>query len=488
MPQPSSDPVAPSVWRGVALAAVTVQLVPTLELLSGWARPALGQPARLGDALVEGLALAALTALVWALPRGPRLAPALLGGALLGLSAERLGWPPLLAALLALPLAALPPRLGLVLACLCAVIPPQLTPRAPELGPPPPSREAPPPDLVLITLDTLRADHLGDLPGEGWRVFAQAVAAAPWTLPAMDSLMLGEPVRRHGGGLPTAGGYTRPDPRTPTLAERLSGLGMRTAAFVSNPHLRASLGFHRGFQRFDHSDDWREPHAGWALWGLVGWRAFGWPPRLWGRRDPLQVDAALGWWAEADDSSRFMWVHLMSPHEYRRDPQLADPALERAAPERLRRAYAAAAARGWAEATRLIEGLGPRARVVLVADHGESLGEEGRWGHGSALVDPQLRVPLAVRGLGEGGGASQVAVSALAEALIRGDLSALTAEVVEVGGLRRDAEAFGLRVNGGGVSPRPAPASEATRVMPLQGELLEALEAIGYVSGEDGPR
>lgn len=474
---------AASRLRGVAFAALVAQLIPAVELLSGWARPALGPPVNLGDALAEGLALGALAALITLLPWGPRLLPALLGGALLGLSAERLGWPPLLVGLLATPLAALPPRLGLVLACLCAVIPPQLTPRAPELGPPPLSKEAPPSDLVLITLDTLRADHLGDLPGEGWRVFDQAVAAAPWTLPAMDSLMLGEPVRRHGGGLPMAGGYTRPDPATPTLAERLRGLGMRTAAFVSNPHLRASLGFHRGFQRFDHSDDWREPHAGWALWGLVGWRAFGWPPRLWARRDPLQVDAALGWWAEADDSTRFMWVHLMSPHEYRRDPQLADPALERAAPERLRQAYAAAAARGWAEATRLIEGIGPRARVVLVADHGESLGEEGRWGHGSALVDPQLRVPLAVRGLGEGGGASQVAVSALAEALIRGDLSALSAEVVEVGGLRRDAEAFGLRVNGGGVQPRPAPTLGPPAVMPVQGELLESLQAIGYLPG-----
>ena len=478
-------PAAPSRLRGVAVAVAVVQLVPILELLSGWLSPALGQPARLGDALVEGLVLAALTALLTTLPAGPRLLPALLGGALLGLSAHRLGQPPIVGVLIALPLAALPPRLGLVLACLCALIPPQLSPRASELGPPPARRESPPPDLALITLDTLRADHLGALPGEGWWVFEQAISAAPWTLPAMDSLMLGEPVRRHGGGLPEGEGYTRPDPTTPTLAERLEAMGMRTAAFVSNPHLRASFGFDRGFQRFDHSDDWEEPHAAWSLWGLLGWRAWGWPPRLWARRDPLQVDAALRWWAEAGGAERFLWVHLMSPHEYRRDPSLADPALEAADPERLRRAYAEASARGLAEATRLIEGLGPTTRIVLVADHGESLGEEGRWGHGSALVDPQLHVPLAARGFGEGRSAGQVAVAGLADALARGALGSLAAEVVEVGGLRRDSLGFALRLDGGGFSPRPplAPTSESD-VMPVQGELLEALQAIGYLSAQ----
>lgn len=475
---------APSRLRGVVFAVAVVQLVPIVELLSGWLSPALGQPARLGDALVEGLVLAGLTALLYLLPAGPRLVPALLGGALLGLSADRLGLPPLVGVVIALPLAALPPRLGLLVACLCAVIPPQLTPRAPALGPPPARRESPPPDLVLITLDTLRADHLGALPGEGWWVFDQAISAAPWTLPAMDSLMLGEPVRRHGGGLPTERGYTRPSPTTPTLAERLEAMGMRTAAFISNPHLRASFGFDRGFQRFDHSDDWEEPHAAWALWGRVGWQALGWPPRLWARRDPLQVDAALQWWAEAGESERFLWVHLMSPHEYRRDSALADPALEAEDPDRLRRAYAEASARGWAEAIRLIEGLGDETRIVLVADHGESLGEEGRWGHGSALVDPQLHVPLAARGFGAGRSAGQVAVAALADALVRGDLSGLPAEVVEVGGHRRDATAFGLRVNGGGVSPRPPPAPAQPPVTPVQGELLEALQAIGYLSAQ----
>ena len=483
MSRPAPDPAARSHLRGVVFAVVLVQLVPILELLSGWVSPALGQPVSVGDALVEGLVLGALAALLTMIPAGPRALPALLGGALLGLSAERLGWPPLLGALFVLPLAALPPRLGLALACACAMIPPQLTPRAPTLPPPPARRETPPPDLALITLDTLRADHLGALPGEGWWVFEQAIAAAPWTLPAMDSLMLGEPVRRHGGGLPIEGGYTRPHPTTPPLAERLQQMGVRTAAFVSNPHLRASLGFDQGFQRFDHSDHWQEPHAVWALWGLVGWRALGWPPRLWARRDSLQVDAALRWWAESGDAERFLWVHLMSPHEYRRDPALANPALEAEDPERLRRAYAEASARGWAEATRLIEGLGPKTRVVLVADHGESLGEEGRWGHGSALVDAQLRVPLVARGFGDGRSAGQVAVAALADALVGGDLRALGAEVVEVGGLRRDPAAFALRLDGGGLHTRPPPSPlGAPEVMPVTGELLDALQAIGYLS------
>ncbi|MEY3212420.1 MAG: hypothetical protein RIT28_2901, partial [Pseudomonadota bacterium] len=59
------DPAARARLRGVVFAVVLVQLVPALELLSGWWRPALGQPVRVGDALVEGLLLGALTALLY---------------------------------------------------------------------------------------------------------------------------------------------------------------------------------------------------------------------------------------------------------------------------------------------------------------------------------------------------------------------------------------------------------------------------------------
>jgi hypothetical protein len=76
-------------------------------------------------------------------------------------------------------------------------------------------------------------------------------------------------------------------------------------------------------------------------------------------------------------------------------------------------------------------------------------------------------------------------VAALADALVRGELASLSAEVVEVGGLRRDASGFGLRIAGGSYSPRPPPALTADpAVMAVQGELLEAVQAIGYLPAQ----
>ena len=73
MPRLGSEPADRSRVHGALFAVGAVQLVPIVELLSGWWSPALGQPVRLGDALVEGLALGALTALCCLLPAGPRL-------------------------------------------------------------------------------------------------------------------------------------------------------------------------------------------------------------------------------------------------------------------------------------------------------------------------------------------------------------------------------------------------------------------------------
>ncbi|MCB9741012.1 MAG: sulfatase-like hydrolase/transferase [Alphaproteobacteria bacterium] len=475
--------------RAVGVLLGLVILV-ALEEGAALLRPETAPLRGLGDALLS-LALLSPLALIGA---GHRLGPVAMGSlgiAALGPHAARAAGGPgheglfLLAALALLGLAWRWPRLGGV-APLCALLlaplPTLLRPERP--APPAPAASSAGPELLLVTVDTLRADAGLALPGEGWLVVDSAISAAPWTLPAMDSLMTGAAVRRHRGGLPAEGGYTRPGPEWPRLAERLSEAGYATAAFVSNPHLRATLGFDRGFGRFEHADAWAEPH--YALHALFAWRRrlSGRVERLRHQRDALLVDAALRWWAQPSQAPRFAWVHLLLPHEYTRDPQPRPPGFDPEDPDQRRAAYAANVAATGETLRRLIEGVGPEVRVVVTADHGESLGEQGRWGHGSAFVDAQLHVPLALRGFGERAAPRRpVALTELAETLVSGDPARLLQgrAVVEVGGLREDAGAFALRVGPDDYSPRPPPQGPGPATQTLDPELRRALEALGYV-------
>lgn len=194
------------------------------------------------------------------------------------------------------------------------------------------------PDVVLISIDTLRADRLGiygrepsltpnidRLAGEGvW--FSRVSSASSWTVPSVASLLTGLPALRHRTGRPVAPGPTVQ--RTPlagdltTLAESFFEAGYRTRAVVANVFLSEEMGFQQGFQEYEN------PLMGMVQAGLflempltrLIVRAL--PPDHWG--DPRAegiTKIALNWLREADSRPLFLWVHYIDPHA----PFQADP-------------------------------------------------------------------------------------------------------------------------------------------------------------------
>jgi arylsulfatase A-like enzyme len=235
--------------------------------------------------------------------------------------------------------------------------------------------------LVIITLDTTRADRL---PAYGFgsvatpaidglasrgAVFDEAVSVAPLTLPAHTSLFTGLYPPHHGVRDNTDRAL---DPAHATLASLLHDRGFHTAAFVGAIVLSADRGLARGF---DVYDDGRAP---------------GTPPP---RRRPGRevVDRARAWIDGLDEKPFFLWVHLYDVHA----PQ--------ALPVEFRRAYGDRYEGGIAyiddQIGRLLDALGRRDRlsntvIVVAGDHGESLGEHGELDHGIFLYESTLRVPL----------------------------------------------------------------------------------------------
>jgi arylsulfatase A-like enzyme len=292
------------------------------------------------------------------------------------------------------------------------------------------------PNLVLVTVDTLRADHLepygyqrptapalSALARDG-AVFDLAISQAPETLHSIAALMTGlyphvvdrtfELRERRGPFLDSA---------FHALAERLAAGGYHTAGFVSNLFLRARNGFAQGFEHYDDT-------SGMYFWGESG-RS---------RRAKDVVGPAIAWLAHAEPPF-FLWVHLMDPHhpyepaapeawEGAKSPtftafdreyaQLDIPGYTRRLEElgTGRRPFAPGelaylVGRYDAEirqSDRAIEGLvgGLRARgfdatnttIVVTADHGEEFADHGGMTHGHTLFDELIHVPLIAQGAG----------------------------------------------------------------------------------------
>ncbi|MET0554996.1 MAG: sulfatase-like hydrolase/transferase [Vicinamibacteria bacterium] len=234
------------------------------------------------------------------------------------------------------------------------------------------------PNVLLVTVDTLRPDALGWVAGrnqtpaidalarEGFR-FRAAVSPAPVTLPAHASIMTGLAPRRHG-----ARDNGQPLPAAPaTLAETLGAGGYATGAFVSGFPLARAFGVDRGFQSFDDT----LPDG---------------PPDRRERRAERTTAAAAAWIARAPEPW-FAWVHYYDPH----DPYEAPGAPGTG----VRAAYDAEVAYVDGAFGRLRAAVGARRRGVvtlLTADHGESLGEHGERTHGFFLYESTIAVPLVV--------------------------------------------------------------------------------------------
>ncbi len=294
-------------------------------------------------------------------------------------------------------------------------------------------RPAAPPSLVLITLDTTRADALGCYTGdpelspaldafaEAATLYRRAYATSSWTLPSHASMLTGLLPREHGAkslpGADTHGlGYgVRPLPDgLDTLAERLRSAGYRTAAVVAGPALRRELGLAQGFEIY--RDELDTPGR-----RFHGKRA----EQVWRQA----VEALEGFGAEPF----FLFVNFFDPHAPYQPPGFEARAAKRMSegelyealgkalraseppvepgrlPEEVRRELARLREGYRAEVRymddfvgRLLRELGRRRpdgnlAIAITGDHGESFGEHFYWSHGAHLYEDNVRVPFLLR-------------------------------------------------------------------------------------------
>lgn len=245
-------------------------------------------------------------------------------------------------------------------------------------------------NLVVITLDTTRADRIGaygardvetpvtdKLADEGV-LFEQAVSVAPLTLPAHSSMFTGKFPPEHG--VRDNGGFFL-GPEQLTLAEVLKTRGYRTGAFVGAYVLDSKWGINQGFDTFFDDFDLSRTRAV-SLSGIQ-------------RPGNEVVDKALPWIQNAKAAPFFAWIHLYDAHSPYRPPE---PFLSRykGHPYNGEIAFAdSQVGRVIAELQSL--GLYDRTVVLIMGDHGESLGDHGEGAHGFFVYNSVTHVPFVVR-------------------------------------------------------------------------------------------
>jgi arylsulfatase A-like enzyme len=252
---------------------------------------------------------------------------------------------------------------------------------------------APRPSILLVTLDTTRADAIGpeaagvetpafDALAARGRRFRQAYATAPETLPSHSSMLTGLYPAGHGvheNARPLPAGHA-------TLAERLKRAGYRTAAVVSSFVLARRFGLARGFDAYDDAQP-----AGRAE-----------------RTARETTDAALARLGKGEGAPVFLWVHYFDPHapyappepfasRYAKSPYLGEVAAMDQELGRLAAAFERQA--------------GGPAAIVIAADHGEGLGDHGEPQHGNLLYQSTMRVPLLLVGPGVAPGVADTPAS-----------------------------------------------------------------------------
>jgi arylsulfatase A-like enzyme len=287
-----------------------------------------------------------------------------------------------------------------------------------------PASDALRPNVVLITADTLRVDHLGcygstvaqtpnvdRLAREG-TLFTRAISQGQNTNPAISSILTGLYAREHG----VYDNRTRLAERHRTLAEALGAIGYRTVGFVSARHLNpAYSGFGQGFDDFHRCDEIERKAGG-------------------------TTDLALDWLERRRQEPFFVWIHYFDPHlpysppepfdrmYYAGDPR--DPSVhsmeEVVFPEGAggyyldwlsgvtdiaypRARYLGEVSYLDSEVGRLLDGLREHglyadSLIVFVADHGESHGEHGVYFDHAGLHDAVIHVPLIIKAPGDAGG------------------------------------------------------------------------------------
>ncbi len=255
------------------------------------------------------------------------------------------------------------------------------------------------PNVLIVTFDTTRADHVGcyaphagytpnidALAAEG-SVFENARTTCPLTLPSHTTILTGATPLRHGLRVNDAG---RLPSDVPSIAELFQTNNYETAAFVSAVVLDKRFGLDRGFDHYD--DRLPDPKYGSELRENLGAAMV--PASIDGAETTSRFLAWLG--ARADDARPwFSWVHFYDPHgphdphpefrshgatdEYSQEISYTDSLLGRIVAHLKR------------------TGQYRNTIIVVLADHGESLGEHGELTHGMTLYDGTLHIPLVVK-------------------------------------------------------------------------------------------
>ena len=254
-----------------------------------------------------------------------------------------------------------------------------------------------PAPVILISIDTMRADHLPvygyakvktpaiDALARDGVVFDRAYAHSPQTLPSHAAMLSGQ-LPFENGVRDNVGFTLRPD--QPTLASLLRGSGYASGGFVSAFVLRKESGIGLGF---DHFDDQLPPSAPDVPMGQVQ------------RSGPDTLQAAERWMSGLASPKFFLFFHIYEPHT----PYTPPERFSQYAPYDGEIAYSDEVVGGlvaWLKD----KGWYDRATIVLLSDHGEGLGDHGELEHGLFVYDSTIRVPLIVKMPGSAGAGRRV--------------------------------------------------------------------------------
>ena len=250
------------------------------------------------------------------------------------------------------------------------------------------SAEPEEPNVLIILLDALRADHVGcygyernttpniDAFARDCVVYTNCYATSSWTAPSVTSLLTGLNCRQHG--VLASWDPLRED--LPYLPAQMQVRGYATAGFVDSVFVLENKGYARGMEHWWH-----------VFPELKEWSEL---RHVYSRVDPddaVLVNQAIPWIRQAREPW-FAYVHLFGPHNPYR--AAADPEYFGTGEMNLYDAKTRYADRQFG---RLLAELLRHTVVIVTADHGELFGEHGCTGHGSSLCDELLRVPLLIR-------------------------------------------------------------------------------------------
>ena len=316
-------------------------------------------------------------------------------------------------------------------------------------GVPPPS----PPDILLITMDTTRADAVGfsnavdartpvldELAAAGIR-YRTAISPAPLTLPSHATILTGLDPPAHGV---RSNGAEALDPALPTLASVFAEAGWSTGAVVGSRVLDHRFGLDHGFATYEDT----------MIAERIG--EYGYP-----ERDARAVtDAAVAWLGDRESKAPiFLWVHYYDPHAPYDPPTSIDGATDRAA-------YLGEVTYVDGQIGRLLSALPnglARTTVVVVGDHGEALGDHGESTHGIFLYRAVLEVPLMIVGptLPKGRSVDEAVT-----------LRQLAPTILQLAGLRDNPNARSV--------PLPLPDNEPDTIYPIFAEATMPRSAYGW--------